>query len=128
MLWLPGEPTTEGFQAIERFCASEAHGRAVRLLLGDGLSATASGLGQTDRARRSVDRNVRPASRGERWLGGVRPATVELPLRQIGRTVAAMARQLVEGQKVPAETALPCVFSPGETIRPRSARGKGGAL
>jgi LacI family transcriptional regulator len=128
VLWLPAEPTAEGFQAVERYLARQ---KPTAVLFGC-CWATAYLQRLIASGRLSVPRDLSIVTFDQhpevkRWLGGVRPATIELPLRQIGRTVASMARQFVDGQKVPRETALPCVFSPGETIQPRANRGKGGA-
>jgi len=49
------------------------------------------------------------------WLGGVRPTTVELPLRAMGRRLAEMARQIVEGETVQS-TYLPCTLSAGASV------------
>jgi LacI family transcriptional regulator len=50
------------------------------------------------------------------WLGGVRPAVVELPLREIGRRAGQMARQLVETGEIPEVTMIPCTLSPGDSV------------
>lgn len=128
VLWLPAEPTPEGFEAVERYLARQ---KPTALLFGC-CWATAYLQRLVASGRLSVPSDLSIISFDQhpevkRWLGGVRPATIELPLRQIGRTVASMARQIVEGLEVPAATALPCVFTPGDTIVRRSARAKGGA-
>jgi DNA-binding LacI/PurR family transcriptional regulator len=120
VLWLPAEPTPEGLGAFQRYLARQ---KPTAVLFGCCWATAylqqpvAAGKLRVPDDLSVVTFDQHPEVK--RWLGGVRPATIELPLRQIGRTVAAMARQLVEGQDVPAETALPCVFSPGETIRRR---------
>jgi len=48
-------------------------------------------------------------------LGGIKPTTVQLPLREIGQTFVTMVRALAEHKEVPMKTTLPCRFSPGES-------------
>ncbi|MCL2624322.1 MAG: GntR family transcriptional regulator [Planctomycetaceae bacterium] len=48
-------------------------------------------------------------------LGGVKPTTIQLPLKDIGVTFVKMVRLLVEHKEIPMTTALPCGFSPGES-------------
>ena len=48
-------------------------------------------------------------------LGGVKPTTMQLPLKDIGMTFVKMVRSLVEHKEIPMTTALPCHFSPGES-------------
>ena len=48
-------------------------------------------------------------------LGGIKPTTIQLPLRDIGITFVKMVRSLVEQKEIPLTTALPCRFSPGES-------------
>jgi DNA-binding LacI/PurR family transcriptional regulator len=50
------------------------------------------------------------------WLGGVKPTTVELPLREMGRRLAGMARAIVEGNEVAPTTCLPCTLSQGGSV------------
>lgn len=47
---------------------------------------------------------------------GLRPTIVELPLRQFGHQLAAMARQLVEHQILAQVTCLPCSLLEGESV------------
>jgi DNA-binding LacI/PurR family transcriptional regulator len=48
-------------------------------------------------------------------LGGVQPTMIELPLRAMGRRLAEMARQIVDGQSVQS-TSLPCTISEGGSV------------
>ncbi len=50
------------------------------------------------------------------WLGGVKPTTVELPLREMGRRLAGMARAIVDGTEVAPLTSLPCTLSHGASV------------
>ena len=127
VLWLPAEPTPEAVDAFQRYLARQ---KPTAILFGCCWAVAyvqqivASGQLRVPDDLSVVTFDQHPEAK--RWLGGIRPTTVELPLRSIGRTVAAMARQIVERREVPAATALQCVFSPGETIRPASPRGKRG--
>jgi DNA-binding LacI/PurR family transcriptional regulator len=51
---------------------------------------------------------------------GLVPTTVELPLRQIGRRLAQMARELATGKAVADLTVLPCDLVPGQSVLPWS--------
>ena len=48
-------------------------------------------------------------------LGGIKPTTIQLPLKDIGMTFVKMVRSLVEYKEIPMTTALPCRFAPGES-------------
>lgn len=50
------------------------------------------------------------------WLGGVKPTVVELPLRDFGRTLGAMGRDILEGKALAKVTQLPCSLSPGDSV------------
>jgi len=50
------------------------------------------------------------------WLGGVEPTVVQLPLRDMGRALARMARACVDGQDVPPATVLPCELKTGASV------------
>lgn len=50
------------------------------------------------------------------WLGGVQPTTIELPLRAMGRRLAEMARQIVNGGDPVQSTSLPCSLSDGASV------------
>jgi DNA-binding LacI/PurR family transcriptional regulator len=49
------------------------------------------------------------------------PTVVALPLKEIGQTVTRFARQLAEGQAVPARTFLPCRLIAGQSVAPHDA-------
>lgn len=51
------------------------------------------------------------------WLGGVRPTMIAQPMREIGRCLARMARQVVDGGKLERETSLPCLLIEGDSVR-----------
>jgi LacI family transcriptional regulator len=55
--------------------------------------------------------------RAKEWLGGVAPTTLALPLRAMGRKVAEMAREIVDGRAVPSATLLPCDWVEGASVR-----------
>jgi DNA-binding LacI/PurR family transcriptional regulator len=48
---------------------------------------------------------------------GLRPTTVALPLVEMGRTLARLARRIVEGETVETQTPLPCTLVEGDTVR-----------
>lgn len=48
---------------------------------------------------------------------GRRVTTVELPLREIGMTLAKLARKLADGETLPLVTRIPCRLAEGETVR-----------
>lgn len=48
-------------------------------------------------------------------LGGVTPTTVQLPLKEIGRTFVGMVHSLAEHKKIPSKTVLPCLFVQGDS-------------
>lgn len=127
VLWLPAEPTSEGFQAIEQYLARQ---RPTAVLFGCCWAAAylqrliAAGALAVPADLSVITFDQHPDVR--RWLGGVRPVTIELPLREIGRAVATAARDLVERRSIRLQTALPCRLSPGETVQ--SPRGKGTTL
>jgi DNA-binding LacI/PurR family transcriptional regulator len=50
------------------------------------------------------------------WLGGIAPTTVQLPLREFGRKLAAMGRDLLDGKKLEAVTYLPCSVVVGGSV------------
>ncbi len=50
------------------------------------------------------------------WLGGIKPTVVELPLREMGRRLAGMARAIVDGNEVAPLTCLPCTLSQGASV------------
>ncbi len=130
VLWLPPEPTVEGFEALRSYLVRQ---RPTAVLFGccwvaaylQRLVATGDLRVPDDLSTVTFDQHPEV----KQWWGGACPATVELPLHQIGRTVAAMARKLAEGREVSADTALPCKFTRGETIhRCRSHRNRRVAL
>jgi len=47
---------------------------------------------------------------------GLRPTIIELPLRQFGHHLAAMARQIVERKTLAQVTSLPCTLVEGESV------------
>lgn len=53
------------------------------------------------------------------WLGGVQPATVQLPLREIGRKAGQMARQLIDTGDIEKEIIIPCTLQPGDSVLKR---------
>ncbi|HYO08387.1 MAG TPA: GntR family transcriptional regulator [Tepidisphaeraceae bacterium] len=52
------------------------------------------------------------------WLGGVAPATLVIPLGEMGRRLAQMARAIHEGREVAGTTLVPCDFTPGQSTAP----------
>jgi LacI family transcriptional regulator len=50
------------------------------------------------------------------WLGNVKPTTVNMPLQQMGRHLAHMARQVADHQPVPEVVTLPCDLIEGESV------------
>jgi DNA-binding LacI/PurR family transcriptional regulator len=51
------------------------------------------------------------------WLGGVRPTVVALPLREMGRELARMARRAATGEAVEKVTYVRCRLEEGESVR-----------
>lgn len=58
-------------------------------------------------------------------FGGVEPTTIALPLREMGRRLAQMARDVVDGTKLKLETLVPCEFRPGASVRALNGNGNG---
>lgn len=52
----------------------------------------------------------------QNWLGGVKPTVLSLPLREMGRRLAHMARRIADRQEVPAVTDLPCALVEGGSV------------
>jgi LacI family transcriptional regulator len=52
-----------------------------------------------------------------RWLGGIEPTVVELPLREMGRRLAEMAREVVDGKPLARTTSLACTLREGASVR-----------
>lgn len=48
---------------------------------------------------------------------GIRATVVSLPLEQMGREAARMARQIVEKKQVPLQTRLPCQLLEGDSVK-----------
>jgi DNA-binding LacI/PurR family transcriptional regulator len=51
-----------------------------------------------------------------RWLTGTRPTAVRLPLRTMGRQLAAQARQVVQTATSVTQLILPCELAPGASV------------
>jgi DNA-binding LacI/PurR family transcriptional regulator len=51
------------------------------------------------------------------WLGGVRPTIIAQPMREIGRCLARMARQVVDGKPLELRTVLSCDLIEGDSVR-----------
>jgi GntR family transcriptional regulator of arabinose operon len=51
------------------------------------------------------------------WLGGIAPTTVELPLRDFGRHLARMGREILDGKKLQKVTYQPCTLSAGQSVK-----------
>ena len=49
-------------------------------------------------------------------LGNVSPATVSIPLHDMGVKLAHMARNLIDGETVDTVTTLPCSLVEGESV------------
>lgn len=49
---------------------------------------------------------------------GLRPTIVELPLREMGKRTAVMAKRLAAGENVEEQCALPCTIVEGESVAP----------
>lgn len=47
---------------------------------------------------------------------GLRPTVVELPLREMGKRLARMARDIIENKPVPTATFLPCDLVEGDSV------------
>jgi DNA-binding LacI/PurR family transcriptional regulator len=54
----------------------------------------------------------------QHWLGGLRPASVMLPLEAMGQGLAELARSLIEGKPAPENVRLPCTLDLGESLAP----------
>lgn len=50
------------------------------------------------------------------WLQGLRPSIVEIPVREMGRRLARMARAFADGEDMAAVTKLPCNLRHGDTV------------
>ena len=117
-LWLSNEPNEESARMLEAFIADK---HPTALIFGGGQSAAnMQWLTTSQKIRVPDDLSViafDPDPRNEARMGGVRVTTIELPLHEIGRTVAAMARSLAEGRSVAAATALPCHMIEGDSVK-----------
>jgi DNA-binding LacI/PurR family transcriptional regulator len=58
------------------------------------------------------------------WLGNVKPTVISIPLIEMGRRLAMMARALVAGEPVEAETTLACELIEGDSVADRNARAR----
>jgi LacI family transcriptional regulator len=57
----------------------------------------------------------------ESWMGHVKPTTVNMPLLEMGRRLALMARQVADGKLTdPTPLTLPCPLSLGDSVGPPS--------
>ncbi len=83
------------------------HARTLGLLVRDGRIRIPQDLSVV-----SFDQMIE----GYRLHLGFVPTIVELPLRAIGRHVARLAREIVEGKSVRPITSLPCSLSEGESV------------
>jgi DNA-binding LacI/PurR family transcriptional regulator len=59
----------------------------------------------------------------ETWLGHVRPTVVSIPLAEMGRRLAFMARDLAAGNPVAPVTTLACALMPGESVADQASTG-----
>jgi LacI family transcriptional regulator len=50
------------------------------------------------------------------WLGNVKPTTVNMPLRAMGRRLAHMARSVADHQSIEEVVTLPCDFVEGDSV------------
>jgi DNA-binding LacI/PurR family transcriptional regulator len=57
----------------------------------------------------------------EHWLEGLKPSLVEIPVREMGRSLARLAREIADGRTVERVTKLPCHIRPGTSTAPRLA-------
>jgi LacI family transcriptional regulator len=56
------------------------------------------------------------------WLGNVKPTTVNMPLAEMGRHLAQMARQLSDGKAIDPLVTLPCPLIAGDSVAPPASK------
>jgi DNA-binding LacI/PurR family transcriptional regulator len=52
------------------------------------------------------------------WLGNISPTTINMPLHEMGRRLAEMACQVVQGQELESIVSLPCSLQEGDSVAP----------
>jgi len=118
VLWLPREPTPEGFERLRAYLSRR---KPTAVLFGCCWAAAyMQRMTNAGQLRVPEDLSVVVFDQHPEvvnWLGGVRPTTMELPARPMGRLLATMARQLAEGREVPRESAIPCLLTEGDSTR-----------
>lgn len=118
VLWLPPEPATEGFETLRAYLARR---KPTAVLFGCCWAAAyMQRMTNAGQLRVPEDLSVVVFDQHPEvvhWLGGVRPTTMELPARPMGRLLATMARQLAEGREAPRESVLSCLLIGGDSTR-----------
>ncbi len=114
VLWL--RPDEDHQAALTDYFARSRVSAVRRQLRAAAQPGAARARGEHSRARDvaiiSFDQHPESAA----WLGGVKPTIVELPLREMGRRLAQMARAIVDGKEVARTTTLPCTLSHGASV------------
>ena len=120
VLWLAGQDDESRSAAMEEYL--ERH-QPTALLLGSSLLAHALGpLVRAGRVRIPGDLSVITFDQApvvEMLLGGIRPTTMALPLAEMGRRLALLARDLSDGKAVDPLTLLPCELIGEESVAHR---------
>ena len=118
-LWLPQVATEETAAKLKDFLRGQ---NATAVILGSQwAAANMQWLTRDGDVRIPDDLSVisldqKPDVAG--WLGGVQPTVVEVPLKEIGQTVAEYARRVAEGEEIPETTTYANKLVHGESVRP----------
>jgi DNA-binding LacI/PurR family transcriptional regulator len=115
VLWLGGDDA-EKSRALESFIARR---QPTALLFGSyGVVRHLRPLLQRGAVRVPQDLSVIHFDQcpdTEVWLEGIKPCVVEIPVRQMGRSLARLAREIADGRTVDRVTTLPCEIRTGAT-------------
>lgn len=117
--WLPLEPDTPSLDRVRRYLAREKISAVIC-----GSFWAARYLAELIQARElQVPRDLSCIVFDQSpivslLLGGVKPTTVHLPLKDLGRSFVQCVHRIVNREEVPLSTVVPCRLVPGESTIP----------
>jgi LacI family transcriptional regulator len=118
VLWLAGDDAVKS-RSIERFI--ERRRPTALLFASYGVVRHLQPLLRSGRLRVPEDLSIvhfDQCPETQVWLEGLTPTVVEIPVREMGRHLAHLARELADGREVAKVTKLPCEIRPGSSVVP----------
>ncbi len=117
--WLPDEDVERSAQTLRAFLARQ---KPTALLLGSAWHVRTLGL-LVKAGEVRIPQTLSVVSFDQTWAEyqiymGLRPTIVELPLREMGKRTALIAKRLAAGEQVDEQLPVPCRIVEGESVAP----------